>query len=158
MRYSLSVMFHVFPVVKRRENRAVMSKDHRHSTQCWRMWKRLGLTSCGGRKEKKATHNNRNITSGLHFASQVPIRKITDTVLLTSCYVPCVPSGEEERIQGSHEQGSLTLHTLLEHVERSGTHQLRWEGGKKNDIFVTATATCITMCLQMWGCVTHSLL
>ena len=28
MHYSHSVMFHVFPVVKRRENRAVMSKDH----------------------------------------------------------------------------------------------------------------------------------
>ena len=28
MRYSLSVMFHVFPGMKRRENTAVMSKDH----------------------------------------------------------------------------------------------------------------------------------
>ena len=28
MRCSLSVMFHGFPVVKRRENRAVVSKDH----------------------------------------------------------------------------------------------------------------------------------
>ena len=28
MCYSLSVMFHVFTVVKRRENMAVMSKDH----------------------------------------------------------------------------------------------------------------------------------
>ena len=28
MCYSLAVMFHEFPVVKRRENRAVMSKDH----------------------------------------------------------------------------------------------------------------------------------
>ena len=28
MCYSHPVMFHVFPVVKRRENRAVMSKDH----------------------------------------------------------------------------------------------------------------------------------
>ena len=28
MCYSLAVMFHVFPVVKRRENRAVTSKDH----------------------------------------------------------------------------------------------------------------------------------
>ena len=29
MHYSLSVMFHVFPVVKRRENRVVMGKDRR---------------------------------------------------------------------------------------------------------------------------------
>ena len=28
MCYSLSVMFHVFPVMKSRENMAVMSKDH----------------------------------------------------------------------------------------------------------------------------------
>ena len=28
MRYSLAVMFHVFPVVKRRENRVAMNKDH----------------------------------------------------------------------------------------------------------------------------------
>ena len=28
MRYSLSVMFHVFPVMKRGEKTAVMSKDH----------------------------------------------------------------------------------------------------------------------------------
>ena len=28
MRYSRAVMFHVFPVIKRRENTAVMSKDH----------------------------------------------------------------------------------------------------------------------------------
>ena len=53
---SLSVMFHVFPVVKRRENRAVVSKDRRHCTHRWRMWKSVGLTTCGGRKEKMATY------------------------------------------------------------------------------------------------------
>ena len=44
MRYSLAVMFHVFPVVKRKENKAVVSKDHIYCTHCWRMWKRVGLT------------------------------------------------------------------------------------------------------------------
>ena len=49
MHYSLAVMFHVFPVVKRRENRAVMSKDRRQCTHRWCMWKRVGLTTCSGR-------------------------------------------------------------------------------------------------------------
>ena len=42
---SLAVMFHVFPVVKRRENRAVISKDRRQCTHRWPMWKREGLTN-----------------------------------------------------------------------------------------------------------------
>ena len=54
--------------------------------------------------------------------------------LLTLCYVPCVPSSEEERKHGSHEQGSLTLHTSLAHVEKSGTHLMRWEEGEKGNI------------------------
>ena len=44
MHCSLAVMFHVFPIEKRRENRAVMSKDRRQSTHRWSMWKRVGLT------------------------------------------------------------------------------------------------------------------
>ena len=55
-------------------------------------------------------------------------------MLLTSCYVPCVPSSEEERKQGSHEQELLTLHTSLAHVEKSGTHMLRWEEEEKGNI------------------------
>ena len=51
-------------------------------------------------------------------------------MLLTSCYVPCVSSSEDERTHGNHEQGSLKLHTSL-HVEKSGTHQLRGEEGEK---------------------------
>ena len=60
-------------------------------------------------------------------------------MLLTPCYVPCVPSSEEERKHGSREQGSLTLHTSLVHVEKSGTHQLRWEEGEKDNIYKLAT-------------------
>ena len=45
MLYSLSVMFHVFPVVKRRENRAVMTRDRGQCTDCWSIWKRVGLTN-----------------------------------------------------------------------------------------------------------------
>ena len=41
---------------------------------------------------------------------------------------------EEERKQGSHERGSLTMHTLLAHVEKSGTHLLTWEEGEKGNI------------------------
>ena len=57
MLYSHPVIFHVFPVVKRRENKGVVSKDNRYYTYMhhWGMWKRVGL-----RKEKTATHNNHN--------------------------------------------------------------------------------------------------
>ena len=55
MRCSLAVMFHVFPVVKRRENSVFMSKDRRQCTHCWSMWKRVGLTHRGwnGENEEK---------------------------------------------------------------------------------------------------------
>ena len=54
--------------------------------------------------------------------------------LLTRCYVPCDPINEEERKHSS--QGSLTQHTSLEHVEKSGTHIciLRWEEGENSNI------------------------
>ena len=45
-------------------------------------------------------------------------------MLLTICYVQCVPSSEEEKKHGSREQGSLTLHTSLVQVEKSGTYSL----------------------------------
>ena len=66
--------------------------------------------------------------------------------LLTGCYVPRVPNREEERKQSSHEQGSQTKHTSLVHVEKSGTHRLRWEEGEKGNIRNTTTNTCNTMC------------
>ena len=79
------------------------------------------------------------------------VRRCGDA-LLTICYVPCVPSSEEERKHNS--QGSLTWHTSLGHVEKSGAHPLRWRKEK--------TATCnnhnhITMSLEMWECITHKL-
>ncbi len=83
MCYSHPVMFHVFPVMKRRENMAAMSKVHWHCKHCWGIWKEWD-------------------------------------VLLTICYVPCVPRNEKERKHDSHEQGSLTLQTLLEHVKTVG--------------------------------------
>ena len=55
MRYSLPVMFHVFPVVKRGANRAVMSKDHRQCTHtyvvgaCGKEWD--SPTEVGGRRK-----------------------------------------------------------------------------------------------------------
>ena len=52
MCYSLSVMFHVFPVVKRRENMAAMSKDHRY-------WHTIG--ACGKEWDSPAEEENRNI-------------------------------------------------------------------------------------------------
>ena len=89
--------------------------------------------------QKSGTHRLRweeeekgNIQQPQPHASQCA-RRCGD-VLLTLCYVPCVPSSEEERKYGSHEQGSLTLHTLLAHVEKSGTHKLRWEEGEKGNI------------------------
>ena len=39
MRCLHPVTFHVFPIVKKRENRVVMSKDHRQCTHHWSMWK-----------------------------------------------------------------------------------------------------------------------
>ena len=90
--------------------------------------------------EKSGTHRlrweegekgNIRITTTTH-ASQCA-RRCGDA-LLTLCYVPCVPSSEEERKQGSHEQGSLTLHTSLAHVEKSGTHLMKWEEGEKGNI------------------------
>ena len=39
MHHSRSVMFQVFPVVKRRENMAVISKNNRYCTHHWGMWK-----------------------------------------------------------------------------------------------------------------------
>ena len=53
---------------------------------------------------------------------------------LTVCYVPYVPSSEEERKHGNHEQGSLTLYTLLVHVEKSETHLRKWDKGEKGNI------------------------
>ena len=38
-----------------------------------------------------------------------------------------IPSSEVERKHGSHEQGSLTLHTSLGLVEKTGAHRLTWE-------------------------------
>ena len=45
-----------------------------------------------------------------------------------------VPNSEEERNQGSREQGSQTMHTSLVYVEKSGTHALKWEEGGKGNI------------------------
>ena len=44
IRCSLAVMFHAFPVVKRRENRAVMSKDRKQCTSLAHV-ERVGLTN-----------------------------------------------------------------------------------------------------------------
>ena len=52
--YSLSVMFHAFPVV-RRKNTAVISKTH--TTHIIGACGRVGLTTLGGRKEKIAMCN-----------------------------------------------------------------------------------------------------
>ena len=52
--------------------------------------------------------------------------------LLTRCYVPCVPSSEEERKHSS--QRSLIWHTLLGQVEKSGTHRLSWEERENSNI------------------------
>ena len=39
MHHSLSVMLQVFPVVKRRENMAVITRNNRYCTHHWGMWK-----------------------------------------------------------------------------------------------------------------------
>ena len=46
-----------------------------------------------------------------------------------------IPSSEVERKHSSHEQGSLILHTSLGHVEKSGTHCLRWGKGENRNIY-----------------------
>ena len=45
MHHSLAVMYQVFPVVKRRENIALISKNIRNCTHHQGMWKRVGLTT-----------------------------------------------------------------------------------------------------------------
>ena len=49
------------------------------------------------------------------------------------CFI--FPESEVERKYGSHEQGSLILHTSLRHVEKTGTHQLRWGKGENRNVY-----------------------
>ena len=54
-------------------------------------------------------------------------------MLLTDCYVPCIPSivKRRENMAVISMQGSLVLYTSLGHVENRGTHHLRWKEGEK---------------------------
>ena len=45
-----------------------------------------------------------------------------------------------ERKHGSQYQGSLTLHTPLEHEVKSGTHRLRWEEGENSNTTPTTVS------------------
>ena len=101
MHYSLSVMFHVFPVVnsKRRENMAVISKDHRyiycihHRDNVEKEW--YSPTEVRGKRKRQLI-----ITKTTCITTSLCRRCVWD-VLLTFCYVPCVPSNEEEIKHGS---------------------------------------------------------
>ena len=61
LRYSLSVMFHVFPVVGWRENiMAVISKEVPHTSMGHVEKSGTHQLTCMGGEERTATHNNHN--------------------------------------------------------------------------------------------------
>ena len=66
------------------------------------------------------------------LAAQCACVRRCEYKLLTSCYVPCVPSSEKERKHSSHEQGSLILHTSLGHVEKEWDSPTVVEGENSN--------------------------
>ena len=73
--YSLPVLFHIFPGVKRRDNRAVMSKDRRQCTHCWFMWKRVDSPAeVRGRRKRQYTYNNYNTCITIYVLGDVGMR------------------------------------------------------------------------------------
>ena len=85
MCYSLAVLFQGFPVVKRRENRTVVSKDNWYRTHHWVMWKRVGLTDYSGRKSKQQCKKHDHITTVPEYMWQC----ITHFLLYSMC-IPVV--------------------------------------------------------------------
>ena len=105
--------------------------------------------------EKTATHNDNYITMlledvGMQYSLPVMLhafpvvqrenaavnskdhnRRCGDAIL-TRCYVPFIPSSVERK-HSSQYQGSLTMHTPLEHEVKKGTHWLRWEEGENSN-------------------------
>ena len=81
-------MFHVFPVVrgdKICQSIARITNTAHIIGACGIEWD--SLAEVGGRIEKAATHNN-------HKHITMSLENVHRHVLLTSCYVPCVPSSE----------------------------------------------------------------
>ena len=119
MRYSLPVMFHVFPVVRGEKTQQSRITDMAHIIR---------------HVEKSGTHHLRSEEGENNNIYQPQSRVVRGSgdALLTGCYVPCVPSSEEERKHSS--EGSLIWHTSLGLVEKSGTHPLRWKEGENNNI------------------------
>ena len=98
-------------------------EERKHSSQRSLIWHTLL-----GQVEKSGTHRLRwEERENSHIQQPQSHHNVVrcGDALLTRCYVPCVPSSEEERKHSS--QGSLTWHTSLGQVEKSGTHHLRWE-------------------------------
>ena len=59
--YSLAITFQVFPVVQRRENTTICSKDYSYCSHHWGMWKEWDSpTEEAGRRKQQHAYNATN--------------------------------------------------------------------------------------------------